>query len=379
MTAIRQRHATTVAGRLLLDIGILRHENLETPSDQIIAEYLRQNLCALATSPGTDNISRPVYVTHLLNRVRAQLRPLWPQLDTSTQHLPSLREQEQEGDKHPDPVRRVLDALHDVRDVADVGDGYWLPGPTRLVALSHSKALVVSGLGTRDVSTLLNTQVRFTWIARTVKRGALPTAIVDDPTWWQPLDHWCGNETRSDLATWTERLIVQARRHAMQSGSSVTEFEVYAPERQRREPQYFRWIPVDDLSKPSSDLMLCRSATRRFSPVRYWFGAVAKHDGAYRLVNEYPVAARDMRRLLYGLDMRADAPTHATVEPRGIGHLLTLRSWLPSEERRLLVALARDVSSIPGCLPLRFELALDHTTQAVDALRALWIDVQTIV
>jgi len=376
MTTPKPLHATTVARRLLLDIGVLRHEDLEIPSDQIIAEYLRRNLCALATPPGTNIASQPVYVTHLLNHVRSQLRPLWPQLDLSVNRLPSLREQEQEGDKHPDPVRRVLDALHDLRDVADVGNGYWLPVPTRLVPLSYGKALIISGLGTHDIAVVLGTKrVQLTWIARTVKKDALPNEIADDPMWWQPLDRWCGTNNRGDLAAWTEHLIAQARQHAMQSGSSMTEFDVYAPERQRREPQYFRWLPVQDLPKPPSDFTLCRSSARRFSPTSYWFGLITKQDGAYRLVKEYPVPTRDLRRLLYGLDLAANAPTHAIIERRGIGHVLTLRSWLPAEERRLLMALAREVSPVRGRLPLRFSLAEDYTTQAVDALRALGIDV----
>lgn len=371
-----QRHRMVVARQILRDIGGSQSGDSEEPSDQIIAEYLRRNLCALATSPGTRVAAQPVYVTRLLNRVRSQLRPLWPQLDVITHRLPSLSEQEQEGDKHPDPVRRVLDALHDVRDVAELGNGYWLPMPTRLVALSHSKALVISGLGTNDISKILGARVQLTWIARTVKRASLPHAITDDPTWWQPLGQWCDGDDRDDLSTWTERLIAQARQHALQSGSAVTEFEVYAPEQRRHKPQYFRWISIEELSKPPSDFMLCRSSARRFSPTSYWLGAITEHSGTYRLVKEYPISARDLRRLLYGLDQRADAPTHATVEQWGIGRLLTVRSWLPPRERRLLLALARDMSPVPGRLPLRFALAADHAAQAVDALRALGIDVQ---
>src|SRR5438046_1119647 len=85
-----------------------------TPADQVIAESLRRSLCWLASQARADQ-AEPVYVTSLTNHVREQLAPLWPSLHRSRHRRPSQQEQQVEGDTQPDPVRRVLHALSDLR------------------------------------------------------------------------------------------------------------------------------------------------------------------------------------------------------------------------------------------------------------------------
>jgi hypothetical protein len=57
------------------------------------------------------------------------------------------------------------------------------------------------------------------------------------------------------------------------------------------------------------------------------------------------------------LDAHHKAPTRATANRKGADVLITLKSWLPPEERRLLLALAREVSVVPGRFPLIFQVA----------------------
>jgi len=129
--AVLDRHVALQ--RIHRNLGIsMTLEPSEESSDPIIAEYLRSGLYALAVPPGIDARPEPVYVTRLTNLVRLQLSPIWPELDLRRDVRPSDLEKEREGDIHPDPVRRVLDGLNDLRDVCELGQGYWLPCPVRL-------------------------------------------------------------------------------------------------------------------------------------------------------------------------------------------------------------------------------------------------------
>jgi hypothetical protein len=281
-----------------------------------------------------------------------------------------------EGDIRPDPIRRVLEALHDLRDVAELGDGYWLPAPERFVELPSGVVLVVGGGGTAQVDWGIRALITHTWLARLLDKERLPATMVNEPTLWQPYENWLGRWKTSDLAQWTEQLLAHARGHVLRSGSDVTGFDLYLPRRGSRESQYLRWIPVRELADQPPDLVLCRSVATRFGPATYWLGEVRKSKGVSYLAREYPVALQHLRRLQYGLDLLAHAPTYFTLEQRATDQLITLRSWLPPEERRLLLALARDESERPGRLPSRYSFAPENAKDILRALSDLGIEMR---
>lgn len=342
--------------------------------DLVIAEYLRKTLCNLAYARDPGTVFESTYITRLTNSVRRQLAPLWPDLNLLQKKRPSANEQRAEGNIHPDRVRRVLDILEDLRDVMEVGNGYWLPTPLRLIQLpERDKVFIVGGVATPDLPGILGIEVKFSGFIRYVDSSAIPEPILSDKTLWQSYEDWLGDTTK-DLRGWTEMILEEARQSLRPSASDFINFEVYFPSARVGLLQFFRWIRFDDLAPilniPPSDLVLCRTVSQRFqtAPTKYWFGSITPNA----LKNEAPVLPRNVRRLLYGLDLINDAPTQAIWEPGGI---IFLRSWLPPEEYRLLLALGQDVSPQSGRLPLRYRVKSEWQDFITTVLKNLGINV----
>jgi len=345
-------------------------------SDQIIADYLRKTICSLTTSFQSMDSSEPVYVRRLTNRVRRQLSPIWQDLHYSRNAQPSRRDMEREGDTQPDPIRRVLIALNDLGDLSELRHGYWLPSPVRLVELPISgRILVLGGLATQDLGELLSPRIQMPhWISRIIEKDKLPKNVQEDQDYWQSLENWLG-ETVVDLESWTRSRLTEAEENLAQSGSSFRDFEVYSPKLKQREPQFFRWVWSRELRKCPEETVLCRYRFGVGGPRNYLLGKLTNSESEIVLDREFAVQPYDVRRLQYGLDLLAGAPTAAKVKHIGSECELTLRSWVPPEERRLLLALARETSKTPGRLPLKFTFSVTGAQDIIEKIRMLGVTV----
>ncbi|MDI6879228.1 MAG: hypothetical protein QMC95_13535 [Desulfitobacteriaceae bacterium] len=343
--------------------------------DVIIAEYLRKSLCNLTSSLGQKSQLQPIYVTRLLNSVRRQLSPLWPELNFGLEEdLSDTINLQSNGDISSYSVRRVLDSLETVGDAVEVGNGYWLPTPMRLVQPPvQDKVLVVGGLATADLSMMLGINIKISGFARHIERSALPENIIRDESWWQSYEDWVG-DIPGNLCDWTKSVLDQARLALRPSASNFDNFEVYVPSRRAGTIQFFRWVSLSKLKQiidmPSHDLMLCRFKSKRphSTSSNFWLGIV-DFDG---LKKEAPVFAPNVRRLMYGLDLLNGAPTHVVWKLDGI---IDLRSRLPHEELRLAMAIGVDVSPRPGRLPIRFMFQPEWQDTVTCALNRLGVNV----
>lgn len=338
----------------------------DSPPDEVVAEYLRAHLTAQC---GFDRRRvEPVYVTAVTRRVREQLAPFWQDLANS-----SSGKDAGEDPVQADPVRRVLEALDDLRDAEHIGHGYWLPTPVRLVSLSSETALVVGGRPTADLEALLDCKVSRTWITRTVSRDDLPTRWLADQRRWQPLDEWMGSPPR-DLSAWLAAERKRARANLLQSSSDVRDFEVYWPPIARpAEPQWFRWLDPRELAEAPDDLVLCRTRGGYFSQRRYWWGTLTGGPRGLRPKREAAIPPRALRRIQYAIDMQHENPTAARLDPDDDGVVVVLRSAVPAEERRLLFALSTDVSERPGRYPIRLRVPRRHVEAVQRSLTTLGI------
>jgi hypothetical protein len=362
---------STARTHLVHHLRLPRETAIQTVSDEVIAEYLRTTLVAL-THAGES--VRPVYVTSITNQVRTQLVALWPELARIRNQRPSEQEQRREGDKVPDPIRRVLEALSDLREAVHIGNGHWLPGPVRFVDMGGGRVLLVGGVSTAGLRGEFP-QLRPEWIARRIDHVQVPQPIREDPAWWQALDTWLGSPPES-LEQWTAEYLQHARASLAQSASDLTDFEVYAPELRRRDAQAFRWIASDEIRHPPADLVLCRNRFTGFmAPRRYWFGILKPTNQGVRVEREAPVGDSDVRRLQYGLDQWAHSPTRVAVQPQKQRIILTLRNLLPPEERRLLIAFGEERSKARGRFPLEYAIGRDVYPPIEAKLRALGIEV----
>lgn len=345
MTTVRVIEVRELAKQLAERLRISATEFAGSlPPDALVAEWIRG---VLAAECGLQQLEpSPIYTTSLLNRVRSQLSPLWT----------ALRHEQEDSSQEGDLLRRMLDSLEDLRDVEHIGRGYWLPTPLRLVRLTPQTALVVGGLPVMLIERELGCSVHHVWITRTVATADLTAGWLEDDRKWQALDQWMGFPP-ADLSTWLAGRRKKAEVSLVRSSSEMDDFEAYLPSlAPRGDPQWFRWVERRSLIEAPGELVLCRTRGGRFSQRRYWWARLGQSRGGIRPQHEAPVDIPDVRRLQYALDQEHHNPTSIRVTDDDETTVFVLRSAVPAEERRLMLALSEDISDTPGRYPIRLRV-----------------------
>jgi hypothetical protein len=345
--------------KVVQNLGLNEFTLTSSLKNQMIAEYLRHAIYSLSH---TSTTVQPVFVTKLINQVKRQLMPLWPELVENT--------------GSDNPIERVLRYLEQIREVAPLGNGYWLPTPVRLVRLPNTKILLIGGIDTKSLQAHFGNIVHSTtglvrWIKSTDDTMNLVQAGVE----WQRFEDWVG-ESETDIRTWTHNLLDKARQLLKPSGSEITDFEVYIPSSPKNAPQHFRWRAAPQLTSAPKRLVLCRF---RQAFVSYYLGKLTG-EKKVRLLSEIGVEQLgqevEISKLLYGLDALYQCPTYAQFEQPNEKHgKLKFSSRLPTTQLRLLLALAHQISNY-NKFPLIYEFSNHFKTDIFEHLKKLGIHIK---
>jgi hypothetical protein len=324
---------------------------------QIMADYLRHTLLTLSHSATT---VQPVFITTLLNQVQRQLMPLWPEIFKQTEEKESL-------------IRRILKQLEQIREVADLGKGYWLPTPLRLVRLPSSQILLIGGMDTKTLQAHLgNILYSSTGLARRIKSTEEAMCLVKAGIEWQRFEDWLGEDTDIDLRTWTTHLLEKAKKRLKSSGSEITEFDVYLPKlRDKKDWQNRRWIPARQLVTAPEEMVLCRFQNT-------YYLSQLKGEKPVCLAKEISLSQLDQNvepcKLLYGLDLLYDRPTRVEFEHCNDNEdKLIFRNWLPTSQQRLLRAVGHEVH---GKLPLVYQFSKIYRKDIFEHIQKLGIQIE---
>lgn len=323
--------------------------------DLVIADYVRKNLHSLSI---TDEESRPVYIIQIINTVVNQIRTLLK--NTEVYGIPCQSIEELEDD-----IKRIMKVLRDLRDIVDLGNGYWAPAPIRFVDIPKSSdALVVGGLPTYNLNTLYNPIIKVAGFVRYVDKLSLLNSNQHNPILFESFNSWIGS-IPEDLISWTKQIMISTSGQLQISAANYDNFELYCPWKKSK-LQYYRWEEYLDFQNSAivkpKELILCRSKNR---PRTYWLGEFS--DKVLKM--EAKVPNNIIRRLMYGLDLLYDN----AVEVTWSGNIITFQNWLPPEERRLLSALGVECSPKPGRFPITYELHPDWKEFVEDRLISLGV------
>lgn len=329
---------------------------LDPLSNDVIGELIRAAAMMLSTKEASYNSSHPFYISELINVVRDQLSGLM------RAEPPKTEEGEIQDVQLDRLIRSVVNLLEDLGDLAELPNGYWMPTPLRFVRIGASAKAVI--LGSATVSSIqreTGCRIEVRGLSRFVDIQALPSAMHQDDDIWQDFDDWLG-ERPSDLTVWLASYFNYAQANLKTSASDFTDFEIYDPQFNFRNPQYFRWISSGDFKGDVGRLHLCRLRQSRFRGVSsYWIAQLVSGRGSdTRMMREFPIPSRDVRRLQYAIDLRDSCPTSAEVREKSNFSEVTLKSWLPGEGMRMLASLGTECSLKLGRLPLsyKFERAI---------------------
>lgn len=336
---------------------------------RVVAEYLRYALTAFCAAGAT------VHVHRLLGSVRNQLRDRFQVTKGRWWVDPDAMDQDEAFEGEPqDILLKTLKQLEFIGDCGHAGGGYYLPTPVRYIQFASGR-VVLGGMPVAELDAFFGDKVGWAGLAR-----GLFTEPVNMIAPALSTSDWAGLPSRPH-AEWTDDAIAAAQTGLSASASSEM-FEVYSPHAFPRRGQSNRWCPARNWSVPSSssgtDLHLCRTLTR---PRRFWLSPLKVVRGVGKFSKEFPVAQRDARRLMYGIDRRTGFPTTASFvqETQTSDVELRMFSWLPREEHRILLALgfereANKETHIPS-----FRLPAEWWPEAERLVTALGIIVRPLL
>ena len=374
MIQVKREADVTQAMLYALDLGAFTHST-NLPYFQIIADYLRELLYTLSTS--SEGVSEPVFTTRLLNQARRHLYHILPS-DIQSNSMDLFFSTNEENDE--DPFRQTLNLLNDIRDIATIGEGYWLPTPVRFIQPLNNESkhiLIVGGLPTKELKTQIHSRICLNGLTRTIQRQFIPKDLVNDTAKWQTFDDWLGSPP-NDLKFWTTEYFDQSRSNFLSSGSEVKEFDVYVPQFNNSKLQYYRWHRSSEIHALHDKIFLCRSAkqNRIYGPVFYWLGTVKEKDGDVVMDKEFTIPPRDVRRLQYGIDLLENRPTVAILESGERNTDFVFSSLLPQEELRFFSSLTQHVTTKFMGLPATYMVSRDLVDQGIELISRLGIQIK---
>jgi hypothetical protein len=226
----------------------------------------------------------------------------------------------------------VCEQLERCGDVAHIGNGYWIPGPVRVVVAAGSPvAMVVGGAPTSAFDWRSKVPIHSIGPGRYLAHGSpgsIPQESVGD---------WLG--IREPLASWTETLLSWAATQ-LQPQAEIPDdtIEIYAPDlfRGRRSPGF--WMRANDFREAAPILRLFRPrAGLQWTFARPEYLGIFKSEiGGARLARSVRIPREAAYRLQFGFDQRLGIRRTLHARQTKGAHRLELPFALPSPEKRVL-------------------------------------------
>jgi len=291
----------------------------------VAAEHIRAALHANAKRALEFDTNPAVHTTRLLASTRKSLGLVW---SSSALIDPTGKD---------DSAQLALDALALLGDAIDLGGGYWIGAPLRLVVSTEETPTYIFGAlpGSlvKKLSGLSPSCVASTRFAPASLK--LPGDKCGPYT--QTVDDWLGADTPLDA--WTQRFLDEHRAKLVTSGDvTADQLEIYAPDIFLARRQNGRWFEARQLTEEIGGLRLCRplkTVSREWSRP-FYIAEFGFRSGQATLTRAAPVDFNDSQRLRFGLDGLLKVPRRIALHFGVNTFELELPYSLPVPERRAL-------------------------------------------
>lgn len=234
----------------------------------------------------------------------------------------------------------VRDQLEHCGDIFHIGNGYWIPGPVRVVRAAASQiAIVIGGAPTRVLQQAFNMQFHSIGAARYVSGGSSARDVYPEET----IADWLG--ITEPLAAWTEKTLSWAARQLQpQAEIEDDSIEIYAPDvyRTHRRPGF--WMEAKEFHEPAPTLRLFRPKTAArwaFDRPEY-LGVFTSRPGGAQLARSVRIPRDAAYRLQFGFDQKLATARTISLRRVGDAYGLDLKFALPEPETRVLGLAWRD-------------------------------------
>jgi len=236
----------------------------------------------------------------------------------------------------------VRDQIELCGDIVHLGNGYWIPGPLRLVRPSTTEmGLVVGGIPTGTLEKVFKRPIHSIGPARyAVGIEGVNAALAADS-----VAGWLG--ISESLADWTKQTLAWAATQLLpQADIEDDNLEIYAPDifRLRRRPGF--WLGAKEFQESAATLRLFRPRTAaRWSFDRPDYLGVFRPRIAGAHLTQAVQIPRDLGyRLRFGFDQMYAMPRTIHLHRVGDAHRFELKFDLPAPEARVLGLSWRDAA-----------------------------------
>lgn len=293
----------------------------------LAAEHIRAATYSASGYGDADEFSA-LHTTRLMTVLRHNLDGVWRVPTAETAARPT-------GAPSENLYRPILDDLRNIGDLADLGGGFWIGTPSRLVEMSDPELLlVIGGAPTRAIETAFGARVESAAAARFVRRTQINRSALEC---LQRVAIWLGSP--EPLPDWTRRVVsAHERRLSNPEETSADALEIYVPDIFRDQRKQGRWMRAADIRQPFAQLRLCRPRAS-FAAAwdrPYYLGLFGYRQGGLTLKRSAPVSYDLTRRLRFGLDEQLQVRRSAGIRVDGDTCTLDLRYPLPEPESRVL-------------------------------------------
>ncbi len=232
-----------------------------------------------------------------------------------------------------DEFEFALEQLAQVGDIVHLGNGYWVPGPTRYISLQSSDTIVVcSGLPTSVLKSVTGGDVHCSGALRYVTKSSKQTV---HPI--ESISEWLGlTET---LGAWTNRIVAWSqKRLSAQADVEDDALEVYAPDRFRAQGRLGYWMLAKEFEERERTLRIFRpvvSERWKFDRPEY-LGVFAPGLSGSRVTKAVRLSSQTAYRLRFGFDQRLGTPRSIALKQHDNACEFDLKFGLPEPEARVL-------------------------------------------
>ncbi|MGY3478732.1 hypothetical protein [Bradyrhizobium ottawaense] len=286
-----------------------------------IADHIRAMV--FGSWMGSGRETAPVHGTRILSNARRVHRMVWP-------------ENGWEHEKLGDLCRQVLDALAAMGDIISVGNGFWIPGPAKIVELDGIHHLmVIGGIPSQIAKTYLGAPSTSASTFRFAERRSV-LSVSSRRELLQSIDGWLGYV--DPLREWTEAVLQQHNaRLSIDMDIGVEQLDVYAPDIFRDQRKTGRWMRAVQIGRPLEGLRLCRlqGGARAFG-APHFLATFHFKSGMLTLGRSAAVAPDVSRRLRFGLDARLGTQRQVSIDIDCIQFGFDNSISLPTLEERVI-------------------------------------------
>ena len=301
------------------------------------AVLCRGPLPALHTAIVADHIRTSVWAPYLrtgeIDRQPVHTSRIFAALDRNLRFLPLDSAGGTVAAQHS-TYEFVRDQIERCGDIVHLGNGYWIPGPLRLVRASASKAaVIVGGLPTGTLKHTFKRPIHSIGPARYLIsfEGAV-NALSEES-----IADWLG--VSESLATWTEQALAWAvTQFFPQADIEDDGLEIYAPDVFRTRRRLGFWLEAKEFQEPSPTVRLFRPRTTarwNFDRPDY-LGLFHSRAGGAQLAHSVQISADMAYRLRFGFDQKYAMPRVMNLHRVGDAHRVELKFDLPAPEARVL-------------------------------------------